>query len=239
MEGVGEDEVVRQPKADEEDPRLARQKRRGARLGQVRPPSEVGLRPLSLERAEGERADVQPRFRMASIPEIGECPQHTCSAAVEILERTRRSPAIPGLRRPEKLRPTERSIRVVDDLADAGADPILVPGLVGERLEVLGPVEHRPLRDVADALCVGECTELLQALVLDLADPLAGDLEMATDLVKRPRLLAVEAVAQLEHLALALGEVVEDASQRLPLQRRLGQLVRERRGLVCKEVAEL
>src|SRR6187431_164088 len=104
---------------------------------------------------------------MTAVAQVRKTPQDACSAAVQVLQRARRTPAIPILRGPEKLRPTECSIRVVHDLADAGADPILVPGLVGERLEILGPVEHRPLGDVADALRVGECTELLQALVLD------------------------------------------------------------------------
>ena len=75
--------------------------------------------------------------------------------------------------------------------------------------------------------------------MLDLADALARDVERAADLVERARLLAVEPVAQLEHHPLALGERAEDRAQRLALQRRLGELVRERRGLVGEEVAEL
>src|SRR5919197_819020 len=93
--------------------------------------------------------------------------------------------------------------------------------------------------DVADALSVGERAELLQALVLDLPDALARDVECAADRVERPRLLAVEAVAKLEHPPLALGERAEDRPERLALERRLSELVRKRCGLVGEEVAEL
>src|SRR3954470_23673060 len=44
------------------------------------------------------------------------------------------------------------------------------------------------LRDVAELLAVRQCAQLLQALVLDLADSLARDLERAADLVERARL---------------------------------------------------
>src|SRR5512144_3302530 len=75
------------------------------------------------------------------------------------------------------------------------------------------------LRDVAHALGVGEGPQLLQALVLDLTDPLPRHVESAADLVERAWLLAVEAVAQLEHDALALRECAEDGAERLALQR--------------------
>src|SRR5204862_4090952 len=51
-------------------------------------------------------------------------------------------------------------------------------------------------RDVLERLRVGERAQLLEALVLDLADPLARDVEGPPDLVERARVLAVEAVAQ-------------------------------------------
>src|SRR5439155_27136632 len=83
------------------------------------------------------------------------------------------------------------------------------------------------LGDIANALRVGERAELLQALMLDLADALTRDVERATHLVEGPGLLAVEPVAKLEHAPLALGERAEDRSQRLALERGLGQLVRK------------
>src|SRR5262249_62140167 len=81
--------------------------------------------------------------------------------------------------------------------------------------------------------------QLLEALVLDLADALAGDVERATDLVERSRLLAVEPVAELQHLALSLGQLGEDAPKRLAPERGLGGLVRKRHGEVGEEMAEL
>src|SRR6185503_8684201 len=105
-----------------------------------------------------------------------------------------------------------------------------------------GPTTHAGARasaDVADACCLGEHAELLEALVLDLADALACDVERAADLVEGPRLLAVEAVAHLEHLPLSRGERVEDRAQRIAPQAHLRGLLRERLRLVGEEVAEL
>ena len=49
------------------------------------------------------------------------------------------------------------------------------------------------LRDVPQPLRLGEAGKLLQGLVLDLADALAGDVEGAPDLVQGARVLAAEA----------------------------------------------
>src|SRR3954470_6470493 len=86
---------------------------------------------------------------------------------------------------------------------------------------------------------VRERPELLQALVLDLADPLAGDVERATHLVERPRMLAVETVAELEDPALAVRQGAEDLLQRLLAHRDLCSLVGKRHVLVGEEVPEL
>src|SRR5207302_5845114 len=72
----------------------------------------------------------------------------------------------------------------------------------------------------AQGIRLGECAQLLQALVLDLADPLAGDVERPSHLVERARVLAVEPVAELEHAALAMRERAESLLQRLPAHRR-------------------
>src|SRR5689334_17590429 len=49
------------------------------------------------------------------------------------------------------------------------------------------------LRDVAQLLGLSQRLQLLQRLVLDLADPLARHVERAADLVQRARVLAAEA----------------------------------------------
>ena len=93
--------------------------------------------------------------------------------------------------------------------------------------------------ELAQPLCLGQLLELLQRVVLDLADALAGDPERAADLLERQRLVAAQAVAQLDHLALALGQRVErplDVLALKVLRRRLERLL----GLVVgDEVAEL
>src|SRR4051812_18311842 len=89
-----------------------------------------------------------------------------------------------------------------------------------------------PLSHFAELLGLREGLQLLQRLVLDLADPLAGDVEGPADLVQGPRMLAAEPVTELEHAALAVGEVLEGLLQRLlgeqlggPLEGRLGALI--------------
>src|SRR6476660_4784474 len=56
-----------------------------------------------------------------------------------------------------------------------------------------------PLGDVAQLLRLGQRLQLLERLVLDLADALARDVERPPDLVQRAGMLAAEPVAQLEH----------------------------------------
>jgi DNA-directed RNA polymerase sigma subunit (sigma70/sigma32) len=75
--------------------------------------------------------------------------------------------------------------------------------------------DYRRSGDFAKLLRLCERLQLLQRLVLDLADPLAGDVEGPPDLVEGARMLAAESVAQLEHAPLAVGEVLERLAQGL------------------------
>src|SRR5690242_18521816 len=95
------------------------------------------------------------------------------------------------------------------------------------------------LGDVFERVRHCESPQLLQALVLDLADPLARHVERAPDLVERPRLLAAQPVAELQHPPLPVRERAEDVAQQLLAQRRVGGLVGQRCVLVGEEVAEL
>src|SRR5262249_11514180 len=94
-------------------------------------------------------------------------------------------------------------------------------------------------RDVAELLRLGERAQLLQRLVLDLADALAGDVERAADVVECPRRLAVQPEPHLEHAALALAEHLQGPGERLVAERQRGLLVGKRLRLVFDEVAEL
>src|SRR5205823_9503426 len=95
------------------------------------------------------------------------------------------------------------------------------------------------LRPVAERYRVGERARLLQALVLDLPDPLAGDVERPPHLVERPRMLAVQPVAKLEDAALSAAQRVQHALERRLAQLDLGHLLGQRLVLVGQEVPEL
>src|SRR5262249_43234084 len=95
------------------------------------------------------------------------------------------------------------------------------------------------LGDVSELLRVRQRAQLLERLVLDLPDALAGDVERPADLVQRPRMLPVQPVAQLEHAPLARGELPEDLLERLLAERDLGCLLWKWHGLVSDEVPEL
>src|SRR4051794_26154106 len=95
------------------------------------------------------------------------------------------------------------------------------------------------LSDVAELLRLGQRLQLLQRLVLDLADPLARHVERAADLVQRPRMLTAEPVAELEHAPLAVGEVLQRLAQRLLGEDLGGAFVGRLGPLVGDELAEL
>src|SRR5204862_987257 len=108
---------------------------------------------------------------------------------------------------------------------------------VGHATVVPGAAIRQPrgrperLRDVAERVRVRQRPKLLQALILDLPDALARDVERAADLVERARMLAVEAVAQLEDAPLAVREGREDLAQHLAAHRQLRALVLQRQGV--------
>src|SRR5262249_31150374 len=88
------------------------------------------------------------------------------------------------------------------------------------------------LHAVAQALGLGQRLELLERVVLDLADALARDAECLADLLERAGLHPVEPEAELDHAPLALRQRCERVldvgpaeGQRRRVERRLGLLV--------------
>src|SRR5581483_7888599 len=150
-----------------------------------------------------------------------------------------------------RLPPLARRDHRMSDTAAAGPNPLLVtsekyripngqtPAPAGRNLVRLRRTRFRSSGHVAELLALGERAELLQALVLDLPDPLTRHVERAADLVERARLLAVQPVAKLEHPPLAVAERLEAPCERLRAEGRVGSLVRERRRLVLDELPEL
>src|SRR5918999_3835849 len=95
------------------------------------------------------------------------------------------------------------------------------------------------LRHLAELLSLREGLKLLEAVVLDLADALARDVEDPPHFVQRPRLLAVQPVAHLEDAPLAVRERREHLLQGLVSHRHARLLIGKRRALVGDVVAEL
>src|SRR5690606_15611487 len=77
---------------------------------------------------------------------------------------------------------------------------------------------------VAGAGVAARVTQLAHRPRLDLADALAGEVEVLADLLERARFAAIEAEAELEDLALAVVERGEQSRDLLREQRRGGNL---------------
>src|SRR2546425_6434589 len=92
---------------------------------------------------------------------------------------------------------------------------------------------------ILQPLRFGEGLELLERVVLDLADALAGDAEGLADLLERARLRTREPEAKLDHLPVALRQRRECVLDVLAAQGDLGGVVRRLGLLVLDEVAKL
>ena len=90
-----------------------------------------------------------------------------------------------------------------------------------------------PLDAILESLRFWQGLELLERVVLDLADAFAGDAERPADLLQRAGLLALEPETELDHLPVALGERGEGVLDVLAPERDLcrveGRLGREPR----------
>src|SRR5688572_14370409 len=81
-------------------------------------------------------------------------------------------------------------------------------------------------------------TKTRQRSRFDLADALARHLECSADLLEGPRLSVLEAVAHLDHLALAIAELAEELADVGVQQRPDGRLHRLVGVHVLDEIAE-
>src|SRR4051794_26500429 len=95
------------------------------------------------------------------------------------------------------------------------------------------------LAGVPEPLRLGQRLELLERVVLDLADPLARHVERPADLLQRPRALAGQAEAHLDDLALALRQRGKGTAHVVAAQVLGGQLEGRLGGVVLDEVAQL
>src|SRR5450631_1628309 len=92
------------------------------------------------------------------------------------------------------------------------------------------------LRGLGQALGLGQRLELAQRVVFDLTDALPRDPKLATHLFEGPWLVAGEAEAELEHLALTLGQRVERTPDVGLAQRARGLIEWRWRRLVFDEI---
>src|SRR5262245_30450922 len=98
------------------------------------------------------------------------------------------------------------------------------------------PPRRRLLEVILELAAAGRVAQLAQRLGLDLADPLAGDVELLADLLEGPGAPVLEAEAELEHPALAAGERVEHGLDLLLEELVRRGLGRRQRAAVLDEV---
>src|SRR3954469_11487397 len=95
------------------------------------------------------------------------------------------------------------------------------------------------LKIIAQLLAAGRMAQLGEGLGLDLADPLAGDAELAPDLLQGARVAVGQAEAQLDDLLLPLAQGVQHRVELLLEQDEAGRVDRDDRVGVLDEVAEV
>jgi hypothetical protein len=142
VERVGELRASGEPPGHEQEAGLAGEQgrlRRRRHLASVA--AQVRLGTPELERPPCGRGEIDPRLRVPAAAQRVERPDDSAGADVELLQRRRRLPQIPLVRRPQPDR-VERVVGIGDDRVDRRADTRLVPLFVGERLERVRLLEH-------------------------------------------------------------------------------------------------
>ena len=156
MEIVGEVGTLHEPPRDEQDPGLADEKARIARLRRLegRQLDVVGPRAKELEVAERNAGEIERRLRIAALPQLVQPPDDAGGAYVEVLHRAGRVPPVPVVGAPHELGAAKGVVGIRDDLADRSTDTRLVPRSVRQTVKCLRPVERLRLleRDVLGAV---------------------------------------------------------------------------------------
>ena len=96
-------ERMAEPAGDEQDPGLAGEEPRRARLGDDLPFHVVRLGTPALERAQRGCRQVERRLGETAAPQVVERPDHAGRADVEVLQRQRSVLAVPLVRGPERV----------------------------------------------------------------------------------------------------------------------------------------
>jgi hypothetical protein len=141
QQAVGELAVTGEAPGDHEDAALPGKEPCLAALGKLDARHDVGLALPGGQRRPRRAGQVERRLRTATTPQRVERPDHAGGAHIERLQRLRRPPAVPLVGRPQRRRIVS-GVDIVDDRPDRVAHATLVPGLVGERLERVRPIQH-------------------------------------------------------------------------------------------------
>src|SRR3954447_1204463 len=155
----------------------------------------VGLSPFPADAEISPSASgCPPQSRSSASPPARRTKSQTHSPAFRTSSARSESALTLGMRMNSESSSSQAwsTAREFTDAAAAAATPATASAVLTAAL----------CRDVLQRLGFCERPQLLQALVLDLPNPLACDVERPPDLVQRARMLAVEPVAELEHTAL-------------------------------------
>src|SRR5262249_12030031 len=95
------------------------------------------------------------------------------------------------------------------------------------------------VEEALESTATGRVPQLLDGPRLDLADALAGDLEDAADFLQGVGIAVAQAIAELDHFALAVSQGLQDLVHPLREHPPGGGVDRAVGGLVLEEVAEM
>src|SRR6186713_973722 len=90
--------------------------------------------------------------------------------------------------------------------SDASVPRRIASEAIRRRVRAAKPLRRLLLQVVLELAAPRRVAQLAQRLRLDLADPLAGDVELLADLLEGPGPAVLQPEAELEHAALSTGQ---------------------------------